>query len=177
MNYDIGQAVGRWAADGTGASVTPIHGLPPGARPQSLSFSPSGQRVAILSDFKQYFFGSVAPSELRAEIPLSDGFSYVSGGAWVSENVFILVGKRGTSFQELWSFDLESGDTRRVPLEGFALRDFVAVSPDGGSLVFCGLRNSTGKVAWSLWRFSLRTHEVFQLTTGTEDVSPSWRAG
>ena len=176
LNYSLPHALGRWSQDGKTFSIFPVTGLNSGSgRLQGFSFSPSGTQAAVLEDFKTYQFGDVAADGIHLNPGALEGFSYVSGGVFLSEHEFVFIGQKDTQLQQLWSFDVRSGTTRNLGIEGFALRDFVAVSPDGAFLVVCAARTGTPATAWSLWRFSVAAREMFQLTRGTEDVSPTWR--
>ena len=177
IDYKLGAAVERWDSYGKNRVVLPITGVDdPRALTQMISISPSGKRAAILMrDFNEMLITDVRDKGLSVLKILPRDFGYVSQSVWLDDHHLLFVGKQGGTRQELWELDVESGTTTKRGIGGLWLQDFVALSPDGNSVVVTATNDVD--VSWDLWLYNLETSQLTQLTTGTRDenVAPSWR--
>lgn len=109
-------------------------------------------------------------------IPIPDGFSYVAQAAWLDESRLLFVGKQGGMRAELWESDIRTGSVQKRGIPGLWIRDYLALSPDSSAVIVCGLADGAENIpTWSLWRYTLASSALSQLTDGIEDVSPAWR--
>jgi Tol biopolymer transport system component len=187
ISYELGRAVERWDAFGRNRIVLPVTGLEDqqiqaGDVPlpkilQMISFSPSGKRAALLTrDFKEMLIADVSDQSLSVRKVLPQGFNYVAQSVWLDDDHLLFIGKQDSTRGELWELDVQTGTSTRRGIDGLWLRDYVALSPDGKSVVVTAVGDGD-KLSWNLWRYSLETSHHLRLTTGpeAEDVEPSWR--
>ncbi len=175
LSYELGAAVGRWDRDGQHFRVLPVSGVN-GKQPyfQMLSFSPSGGRFALLnSKFDGFQIGRVSGEGFSVERALPTGFEYVAGSAWLDEESLLFVGKKQNGPSSLWTLHVDQGDVTPVDTPGLFLRDFLALSPDGKSVVLCATKVGEA-TSWSLWLYVFGAPSATRLTKGVEDVSPTW---
>ena len=187
INYALGRAVERWDAFGKHRIVLPVTGLedqqlrsgdvPSPMILQMISLSPSGKRAALLTrDFKEMLIAHVGDKVLSVQQIVPHEFSYVSQSVWLDEEHLLFIGKRDSMRGELWEINVQSGELRRRGIDGLWLRDSVALSPDGRSVIVTGVRDGQ-EVSWNLWQYSFETSRLIRLTNGAqaEDVYVSWR--
>lgn len=178
VSGQVGATVVRWNASGKNRVVIPVVGTnDPGPFLQMISLSPSGRRAAILTrDFKEMLIADVSDRALSVKKTLPRGFLYVAQSVWLDDEHLLFVGMQDSSRGELWELDVRSGTTTRRGVNGLWLRDFVALSPDGKSVVLTATKDGA-EVSWDLWQFFPESLGVIRLTSGTahEDVEPSWR--
>lgn len=172
-----GSIILRWDADGRHRVAIPVVGADDSrAYFQMISVSPSGAQVEILTEkFDQMLIASVSETKFSVTGSVPHGFSYVAQSVWLDEEHLLFVGKKDTTQGELWQLDLRSGATTRRGIDGLWLRDFVAISPDGNSIVVTA--TDANPVSWDLWQYFLDSSRLVRLTHGTKDenVEPSWR--
>lgn len=176
-NGGTGSTILRWDADGRGRALIPVLGQEGSdVYFQMISISPSGRRAAILRrNFDRMLIADVGETKFSVSASVPRGFSYVAQSVWLDDDHLLFVGKKDTNQGELWQLDLRSGATLREGIDGLWLRDFVALSPDGKSVVVTA---TNGKpVSWDLWQYFLDSRRLVRLTFGTadENVEPSWR--
>ncbi len=178
VSYELKGAVARWDSGGRRLSDMPVRGFEDRYKIfQMLAIHPGQKRVAILlDDFQEILIADIVNDVLIAKKIIPRGFSYVSGAVWIHDNCLLFIGKKGTRRGELWETDAGNGSVKRIGIDKFWIRDYVAISPDRKFVVVCGSRDADGTYAGnSLWKYSLITHELLKLTNGMEDVDPSWR--
>ena len=187
INYELGREVERWDLFGKKRIVLPVTGLedqqlrsgdvPLPNMLQMISLSPSGKLAALLTrDFKEMLIADMGEKSLTVRKVLPRGFGYVAQSVWLDEEHLLFIGKLDSTRGELWELDVQSGTTSRRGIDGLWLRDYVALSPDGKSVLVTAVDDSES-VSWNLWQYSLETSQITRLTMGreTEDVEPSWR--
>ena len=184
IDYGIGSAVARWNADGTARMRIPVtggssvgqqvrSGAPP-AQFQMLSFSPSGRRVALLTmRFREMLVATVGDTAMTVFRTAPRDFAYVSQSVWLDESHLLFVGKRAPGRGELWELNVEDGTARRRGIDGLALRDQIALSPDRKSVAVTALSDSVR--GWNVWTITLADGHKRHLTNGNEDIVGSWR--
>jgi len=176
INYGLGSAIGRWDADGRNKSILRVTGgIESGRQFQMISFSPSGNRAALLTmSLREMAVATVKDNGLQVVAMVPQGFSYVSQSAWRDEDHLLFVGKRDTTRGELWEITIPTVTVTRRGIEGLWLRDQLAIAPDRQSVVVTAVPESK-QTEWNIWRYSLATQQKSRITTGTEDIVASWR--
>jgi Tol biopolymer transport system component len=176
LKYDLGPRLGRWDSDGKNFQFVPILGeLGKQGNFQMLSFSPSGNRAALLNyNFNQIILAHLNDKAFVTDKKLIKGFNYVADSVWLDESHLLFVGQvkeNGSSY--LWEMNVDDGSTQRVVIPKLSLRDFLALSPDRKSVVVCATKDGE-ELAWSLWEFTLGSSKAKRLTRGSEDVEATW---
>lgn len=176
LSYGLGHAIGRWNADGSGFTSVPVKWTEAFQYVQMVTFAPNGAYVSLLvDDFKKMLIAQVTDAGLNVEKVLPAGFSYVAGAAWLNNSRLIFVGKRDSPYASLWELDVVTGATEPRGIERLNLRDFVALSPDRLSAVVCATEKGAKNTQWSLWKYHFVSSATTRLTSGIEDVEPTWR--
>lgn len=176
VKYDLRDAVGRWKWPAGDKTILPIDGLDSSCRfVQAVSLSPSGRQAAFLCDFNRIYVADVGQDRFRIRQALALPFSYLSIPHWVDEGALFAVARIGPGTPaSLWQISTQSNAIQAIPTPGLDLRDYVAVSPDRGSVVVTAAQR--GAPAWSLWRIDLADARPARLTHGDEDTAPTWSA-
>jgi hypothetical protein len=175
IDYELGRAIARWDANGKSRTEIPVTGYADSAGFQMIALSPSGRRAALLGmDFRQLVIVKVSDTQWVTERVAPSGFSFVSQSAWVDDERLIFVGEKDGSRGELWELNVADGSVRRIGIDGLWLRDQMALSPGGDSVIVTATAVGA-PLRWTLWRFEIATRMKSQLTTGIEDVDPTWR--
>lgn len=175
IDYDLGRAVARWDENGKNRTEIPVTGYTDSAAFQMIAFAPSGRRAALLDrDFRRLVIVRVSDAQWVTEQVAPSGFSYVSQSAWVGDERVMFVGKRDGSRGELWELNVADGSVRRVGIDGLWLRDQMALSPSGDSVIVTATADGA-PLRWTLWRLAIATGVKTQITKGIEDVDPTWR--
>jgi hypothetical protein len=93
INYGLGSAIGRWDADGRNKTTLRVTGgIESGRQFQMISFSPSGNRAALLTmSFREMALATVKDNGLLVFAMVPEGFSYVSQSAWRDEDHLLFV--------------------------------------------------------------------------------------
>ena len=136
---------------------------------------PAKKKAIILGLFRAGLFsGSFRIEGFQIHRALALPFTYVSFPVWLDETRFLATARteRGAP-AGLWEINVDSGTVRKLETPGLAMRDSIVLSPDKTSVVVTATQLG-GPLAWSLWRVKLDTPEIKRLTTGREDISPSW---
>ncbi|RME56673.1 hypothetical protein D6779_10160 [Candidatus Parcubacteria bacterium] len=176
VSYALGQAVGRWSAEGKNFNSVPVNSSEPFRYVQMLAFSPNGERAALLvDDFKKMLIAQVSNSGFDVERVLPKQFSYVAQAAWLDDTRLLFVGKQDSPHAELWELNTQTGAVKARGINGLWIRDFLALSPDRTTAVVCGSAVGAKQPRWGLWSYSLQNSLLVQLTNGIEDVTPAWR--
>ena len=144
-----------------------------GTAPQDISFSPSGQRVALLPYGRQgYFIGRmIGDSVVVSERILMD-FPSCSDVQWVNENTIVFLARRVAGIQHVWEYDVESRRVRDVTGDAVGTRDHLSISADRRSLIF----TATGSRSdWKIWSMNIDGTGLRKLTSGEfGHLSPVW---
>ena len=176
LSYNLGHAIGRWNADGTGFMSVPVKPAEAFQYVQMVTFAPNGSYAALLvNDFKKMLIARVTDEGLNVEKILPADFSYVAEAAWLDNSRLIFVGKRDSPYASLWELDVVTGATEPRGIERLYLRDFVALSPDRSSAVVCAKEKGAKEARWSLWKYHFASSATTRLTSGIEDLEPTWR--
>jgi WD40 repeat protein len=176
LSYNLGRAIGRWNANGTEFMSVPIQATEPFQYVQMVTFSPNGSYAALLvDDFKKMLIARVTDAGFNVEKVLPTGFSYVAEAAWLDNSRLIFVGKHDGPYAGLWELNVVTGATEPRGIAGLYLRDFIAVSPDRSSAVVCATEKGAKETRWSLWKYQFASSATTRLTSGIEDVEPTWR--
>ncbi len=175
VSYGLKDAIGAWQPTGERLPDVPIESEGPRHPFQTIELSPSGHRAALLNErFETITIATFDGERLKATTTLPRGFAYVSAPRWLTENQLLFVGKRKEEIDQLWRLNVDSGKPTVVAMPSLALRDWVAVSPDRKDAIVCAGPSKEEAPAWSLWRYTFKTHEVARITKGQEDVEPTW---
>jgi hypothetical protein len=176
LSYSQPRSIRRWDSEGKKFVDIPVRGAEAEYKYlQMISFDPSHKRAVILLDhFKKMLLVTVHDDHFQAIKIIPKDYSYVSESVWLDENNLIFIGKKNDKRGELWKLNVDSEKIQMVGVPGLWLRDTVTLSPDRKSVIVCAMSDDD-KTKWSLWRYSLGSPRAERITTGTEDVSPSWR--
>lgn len=176
LNYSIGTALDRWDSNGKNFRIISVNGISGNPRFfQMVSFSPSGKRLAILNDnFDRIHLVRVTDDGLVAENGISGEFQYIAESAWIDEKRLLVIGKQKSGSSSLWELEVDSGNSNQVEIPHLSLRDFLALSPDKKTVIVCATKDGEA-LSWGLWKFLLGSSVATRLTTGLEDVAPTWR--
>ena len=176
LNYKFARAAVRWGWPKGEKTIVQIYNLPADDHHvQRISFSASGRRAALLGNrFERVYLADFSPEGFQIHRALALPFTYVSFPVWLDETRFLATARteRGAP-AGLWEINVDSGTVRKLETPGLAMRDSIVLSPDKTSVVVTATQLG-GPLAWSLWRVKLDTPEIKRLTTGREDISPSW---
>lgn len=176
VSYALGQAVGRWNAEGTTFSTVPVRSKVPFEYVQMITFSPNGKYAALLvDDFKKMLIARVKDDAFDVEQVLPTDFSYVAQAAWLDDARLLFVGKQGGPYAQLWELQVFGGTVELRGIEGLYLRDSLALSPDRSAAVVCATAVDAKETEWSLWKYDFSSSTRTRLTHGIEDVTPTWR--
>lgn len=176
VNYTLGQAVGRWNAEGKHFNSIPVQSSEPFGYVQMLAISPNGERAALLvDDFKEMLIAQVSNHGLNVDRIFPKHFSYVSQAAWIDNTRLLFVGRQYNQRAELWELNTQTGAVKARGIKGLWIRDYLALSPDRTTVVVCGSAVGAKQTRWGLWSYSLKRSSLVQLTNGIEDVDPAWR--
>lgn len=176
LNYSIGTALGRWDSSGKNFKLISVSGISGNPRFfQMVSFSPSGNRLAILNEnFDRIHLVRLTDNGLVAENVISGGLQYIAESGWIDEKRILVIGKQKSGPSSLWELDVDSGISNQVDIPHLSLRDFLVLSPDKKTVIVCATKDGEA-LSWSLWKFLLGSSVATRLTTGLEDVAPTWR--
>jgi hypothetical protein len=175
MRYGLGHAIGQWTDDGATHTTIPLIGFEAQYRElMVIAMSRSGKRAAIVVDhFETMLLVDTGPERWTVTRIVPDGFAYVSGPAWIDDQHLIFTGgKPGQQDKGLWTLDTQTGVVTPLPAGALSIRDFVTLAPDATAVVVCAYGG--GELKWSLWRVDLVSGATRRLTSGIEDVTPSW---
>jgi Tol biopolymer transport system component len=167
-------SVGRWRWPSGEKALLPVQNLEQGCNKiDSLSLSPAGDRAVLLCNFKQLYLAEVRSDLFRVERELPLQLSYVSSPKWLDEiHLFVVARLKKGEIANLWRIDTATSVAEIVPTPELALRDYVAVSPDGKAIIVTGSRPQPLK--WRLWHIDLSDKKQTELTSGDEDVAATW---
>jgi hypothetical protein len=176
LSPGLGQAVGRWNAEGTRFSTLPVRAKVPFEYVQMITLSPSGTYAALLvDDFKKMLIARVKDDAFDVEQVLPTGFSYVAEAAWLDDTRLLFVGKQSGPYAQLWELQVIRGTVELRGIEGLYLRDYLTLSPDRSAAVVCATAVDAKETEWSLWKYDFSSSTRTRLTRGIEDVTPTWR--
>jgi hypothetical protein len=151
INYGVGSAIGRWSVDGMNKTRVPVTGgTETGRAFQMVSFSPSGNRAALLTmDFRDMVLARRNDRGFDVFAKVRAGFRYVSHSAWRDEDHLLFVGKRESTGGELWEVAISTGRLTRRGVDRLWLRDQLAISPDRESVIVTAVSDSKAP-AWNV---------------------------
>jgi hypothetical protein len=134
--------------------------------PQQLSFSQSGQRVAIAHDnFVGFLIAHVvSDKELRIEREILQDFDSVISPIWLSDDAILFAGRKKPGLQFLWKLAISSGALEQLTTEPIGARDFLAVSKDLQTVAFTATEEKASD--WRLWQLQFDNLAPTQLTQG-----------
>lgn len=178
LSNELDHAVGRWRVSDSAHDTIPI------VAPDSMAFrqmewltlAPGGRRVAILVDNRDTrLIAQLQPGTLLVTRKMPGELTSQGQAVWLSndELAVVAIGPNQQT-QSLWSIVLSTGSVSPLSDAGFALKEYVARSPNGHELVVTASRVESMET-WNLWRFTRGELQPQKLTSGSEDISPSWR--
>jgi hypothetical protein len=163
VNYFTG--IHRFPLSDRTWTQVPVLGAPD-LNPQGLSFSPSGERVAISpARFDGFLIGRVGPDGFSIEKRILEEFESCISPRWVTETQLVFAGRQASGMQHLWVLDLGSGSVRQLTHPPIAVRDFLSLSPSRTTVVFTAT-DERKPLEWRLWQVQLDGSDLRQLTRG-----------
>jgi len=142
--------------------------------PQGLSFSKSGDKVALSpGNFQGFLVGNVKDGTIIIKEHVLADFSCISP-RWAGENDLIFAGRRAAGLQFIWKYDLATKKITQLSQPPIGSRDFLDLSNDERTIVFTG---TSEKLEWRLWKIAIDGSDLKLLTRGGElssHLSPVW---
>ncbi len=143
--------------------------------PQGLSFSKSGDRVAISpGHFNGFLIGNVKDGTIVIKEHVLTDFNSCISPRWAGENTLIFAGRKVPGLQFIWKLDLISKKVTQLSQPPIGSRDFITLSNDEKTVVFTG---TSEKLEWRLWQIYTDGSGLKQLTKGgdlSSHLSPVW---
>jgi Tol biopolymer transport system component len=172
VNYDKG--VYRYSLAKKNWESVHIVGSP-SLNPQGLSFSISGNKIAISpGNFQGFLIGEIKEGTIIIKEHILTDFNSCISPQWAGENELIFAGRKVAGLQFLWKLDLVSKNVTQLSHPPIGSRDFLTLSNDKKTIVFTG---TSEKLEWRLWKISVDGSGLQQLTRGgglSSHLSPVW---
>jgi hypothetical protein len=145
--------------------------------PQGLSFSDSGQEVAILpGNFKGLLIARVLNGRFVIDKHVVPEFSAISP-AWIGDEAIVFAGRRQEGLQFIWRLDVPSGKLTQLTSPPLGARDYLSLSADEKTIVFTG--TDRAQADWKLWQVSVNGTQAHQLSPSSsmsDCLHPVWIA-
>jgi hypothetical protein len=163
VNYSSG--IHRFSLADSQWTAVPVEGISE-LNTQRITFSPSGQQVAISPGrFEGFLIGRMTSTGIVIERHILQGYRGCYTPRWINEDRIVFSGQMGSGDGQLWSMDLRSDEVVQLTTSPIATRSFLALSADRTVIVFTAT-NRHKPLEWRLWRVNVDGTDLQQLTQG-----------
>jgi hypothetical protein len=146
-------------------------------KPQGLSFSKSGRKVAISAgDFKGFYIAGVANGAFDVQGRVATDFLSCISPQWIGDEEIVFAGRKEAGLQHIWKLDFSSGRLDQITGLHIGTRDFLSLSRDEKTIVFTGT-SLDEKLELGIWKISIDGTGLKQLTHRgplSGSLSPVW---
>lgn len=182
LSMNISGEIGRWAMPSGNRAMLPIRGInffnqdKDCQRGVEFSLSPSGKQAVLNCDYLAAHILDIGEDALTARRMLPLSFSRVGSLNWIDDsNILFIATIEPRRPGALWKINLTSNAIQPVPTApGLEFRGSLTLSPNRRFAAATARPRGADGHAWSIWTIELASGQSKKLTSGREDMGPSW---